>query len=52
MVNGTGAYNLPHGMGLRLGIFIIFAALSTSPAIAQTSERRGPVPSRDEWMRS
>ena len=50
MVNGSGAYNLPHGMGLRLGIFITFAALSTSPAIAQTSERRGPFPSRDEWL--
>ena len=49
MVNG-GAYNLRHGMGPRLAIFIAFAVVSTSPAIAQPSERRGPFPSRDEWM--
>jgi hypothetical protein len=36
-------------MALRLAILITSAVLAASPALAQT-ERRGPFPSRDEWM--
>jgi Protein of unknown function (DUF3187) len=38
-----------HGMALRLAILITSAVLAAAPALAQT-ERRGPFPSRDEWM--
>jgi hypothetical protein len=36
-------------MAPRLAILITSAVLSAAPALAQT-ERRGPFPSRDEWM--
>jgi hypothetical protein len=36
-------------MALRLAILITSAVLAAAPALAQT-ERRGPFPSRDEWM--
>lgn len=39
-------------MAPRLAILIASAVLASAPAIAQTTplERRGPFPSRDEWM--
>jgi hypothetical protein len=44
------AYNPPcTRMALRLAILIASAMLAATPARAQT-ERRGPFPSRDEWM--
>ena len=36
-------------MAPRLAILITSAVLTATPALAQT-ERRGPFPSRDEWM--
>ena len=36
-------------MASRLAILITLAVLAATPALAQT-ERRGPFPSRDEWM--
>jgi Protein of unknown function (DUF3187) len=39
-------------MASRLAILIALAVLASTPALAQTSppERRGPFPSRDEWL--
>jgi hypothetical protein len=37
-------------MATRLAIFITSAVLASGSALAQTPARRGPFPSRDEWM--
>jgi hypothetical protein len=37
-------------MGSRLAIFIASAVLASSSALAQNPPRRGPFPSRDEWL--
>ncbi len=43
---------LLHRMAPRLAILIASAVLAATPALAQTAPpaRRGPVPSRDEWL--
>src|SRR5258706_11959846 len=37
-------------MAPRLAILIASAVLAGTPALAQPYERRGPFPSRDEWL--